>query len=217
MNEMDHKTFENLTMTQVIDFPFAGTLGMPRPRRRLVFAAKRILHGVSEARAISVPALLMVMMLGPALAVEKTYEKPSAFLARHFGEVPKTQVLELTSAQQVELKKILGHDYNQKSIRYWQSHGKSAWILSEIGKTEPITTGYVIKDGAIVETKVLIYRESHGWEVSRPFFTKQFVGARLKGDRVSSQIDGIVGATLSVRALTRLSAAALYLNQQLEP
>lgn len=161
--------------------------------------------------------MLMAMMLGSALAEEKTYEKPSAFLARHFGEMPKAQVLELSSTQLAGLKKILGHDYDQKSIRYWQVSGKTAWILSEIGKTEPITTGYVIKDGAIVETKVLIYRESHGWEVSRPFFTKQFVGARLNGDRMSRQIDGIVGATLSVRALTRLSAAALYLNQQLEP
>ena len=195
-----------------------GPLGMPRPRRRLVFSAKRILHRVREARAISVPALLMAMMLVPAFAEEKTYEKPSAFLTRHFGEVPKTRVLVLTSAQQAGLKKILGHEHEQKSIRYWQNQGKAAWILSELGKTEPITAGFVIKDGAIVETKVLIYRESHGWEVSRPFFTKQFVGARLNGDqRMSREIDGIVGATLSVRALTKLSAAALYLSQQLEP
>lgn len=161
--------------------------------------------------------MVMAMMVSPAIAAEKIYEKPSAFLDRHFGGVPKTRVLELTHDQQTDLKKILGHDYDQKNIRYWQEHGKTAWILSEIGKTEPITTGYVIKEGAIVETKVLIYRESHGWEVSRPFFTKQFVGARLKGDRVSREIDGIVGATLSVRALTKLSAVALYLSQQLEP
>lgn len=165
----------------------------------------------------SVCVLLVAMMFSSALAEEKTYEKPSAFLARHFSEVPKIQVLELTPARQAGLKKILGHEYDQKSIRYWKDQGKTAWILSEIGKTEPITAGFVIKDGAIVETKVLIYRESHGWEVSRPFFTKQFVGARLKGDRMSREIDGIVGATLSVRALTRLSAAALYLSQQLEP
>lgn len=189
---MDHKTLENLTMIRVIHFLFTRTA------RRLA------------------PALLMVMMLTPALAAEKTYEKPSAFLARHFGKVPKTQVMELTSAQQTGLKKILGHAYDQKSIRYWRDQGKTAWILSEIGKTEPITTGFVIRDGAIIETKVLIYRESHGWEVSRPFFTKQFVGARLQGERVSREIDGIVGATLSVRALTKLSAAALYLSQQLE-
>jgi hypothetical protein len=52
--------------------------------------------------------------------------------------------------------------------------------------------------------------------VSRPFFTRQFVGAKLAGGRLERDIDGIVGATLSVRALTRLSAAALYLSQQVD-
>ena len=102
----------------------------------------------------------------------------------------------------------------QKRIRYWADDGKTAWILDEIGKTEPITTGFIVRGGKLAEVKVLIYRESHGWEVSRPFFTKQFVGASLKGDKLSTSVDGVVGATLSVRALTKLSAAALYLSQQ---
>ncbi len=165
-------------------------------------------------RSIVVIAMVFCTMAMPCLAALKTYEKPSAFITRHFGKIPKTQAISLTRSQQASLKKILGHKYGEKRVRYWEGGGKTAWILEEIGKTEPITTGFIIKDEKIVEIKVLIYRESHGWEVSRPFFTKQFVGATLKGDRVDREIDGIVGATLSVRALTKLSAAALYLSEQ---
>lgn len=160
--------------------------------------------------------MAMVMTLSPAAAAEKTYEKPSDFLKRHFGNVPATRVIELDRRQQGGLKAALGHAYPQTRIRYWKEGGKTAWILDEIGKTEPITTGFIIRNGAISEIKVLIYRESHGWEVSRPFFTRQFIGAKLAGGRLERDIDGIVGATLSVRALTRLSAAALYLSQQVD-
>lgn len=154
------------------------------------------------------------LLATPAVAAEKVYEKPSAFLTRHFGKVPKTRVLPVTPARQKQLKAILGRRYGQKQVRFWSEGGKSAWILDEIGKTEPITTGFLIRNGRISEVKVLIYRESHGWEVSRPFFTRQFVGASLSGNRLSKPVDGIVGATLSVRALTKLGAAALYLDQQ---
>jgi len=166
------------------------------------------------------PAMLVVLgsvgwlALGSAQAADKTYEKPSAFLKRHFGSMPKTKVLSLTGGQQKKLSAILGHRYGQQKIRYWSESGKTAWILNEIGKTEPITTGFVVRAGKLVDVKVLIYRESHGWEVSRPFFTKQFVGATLNGKRLSQRVDGVVGATLSVRAITKLSAAALYLTGQ---
>lgn len=149
-----------------------------------------------------------------AHAAEKTYEKPSEFLTRHFGRIPKTRVLSIDGTRQKKLAAILGHRYGEQRVRYWAEGGKTAWILDEIGKTEPITTGFIIRGGKISEVKVLIYRESHGWEVSRPFFTKQFVGASLAGTRLSKPVDGVVGATLSVRALTKLGAAALYLSQQ---
>jgi hypothetical protein len=161
-----------------------------------------------------IPVLLGWLMAGSSVAAEKTYEQPSAFLARHFGSMPKTQVLALSETQQKQLATILGHRYGQQQVRYWAKDGKTAWILNEIGKTEPITTGFIAHGGKLAEVKVLIYRESHGWEVSRPFFTKQFVGASLNGHRLSKPVDGVVGATLSVRAITRLSAAALYLSQQ---
>lgn len=101
--------------------------------------------------------------------------------------------------------------------RYWKKGNKSVWILEEIGKTKPITVGVVIDNNKISQLKVLAFRESRGWEVKHDFFTKQFKGSQLDDDlRLSQHIDGISGATLSVRALDKIARLALFFNQQLE-
>ena len=63
--------------------------------------------------------------------------------------------------------------------------------------------------------KVLIYRESHGWEVKHEFFTDQFKDIGLKSNnKLDGYIDNISGATMSVDALRNLGRLALYLTQQ---
>ena len=71
----------------------------------------------------------------------------------------------------------------------------------------------LIEDGAIEDVRVLEFRESRGWEIRYPFFTRQFQNARLQGDRLTQNIDGITGATLSVRAMKRMATAALLLHE----
>jgi len=82
----------------------------------------------------------------------------------------------LNSAQQKEVRRLLGKRYKSKSIRYWSVGKKTVYILEEIGKVEYITTGVCVKAGKVDTVKVLVYRESHGWEVARPAFTRQFRG-----------------------------------------
>jgi hypothetical protein len=65
--------------------------------------------------------------------------------------------------------------------------------------------------------RVLIYRESRGWEVRHAFFTRQFDQAQLENGKLDRSIDGITGATLSVEALQRAARLALWLDQQLTP
>ena len=98
-------------------------------------------------------------------------------------------------------------------MRYWGGDKRTAWVLDEIGKDEPITAGIVVNDGAIEEMRVLAFRESRGWEVRYPFFTRQFHDARLGGRDLTRTIDGITGATLSVRAMKRMARAALLLHE----
>ena len=147
---------------------------------------------------------------------ERVYEKPSDFIKSAFGgKIPPTSVISITGEVKSRTKKIMAHDYRESRVRYWKQGKRSVWILEEIGKTKPITTGFIVENGQIKSVKILIYRESHGWEVSKPFFTKQFSRATLKsGDQLSKSIKNVAGATLSVRAVSKLSRLALYLDSK---
>lgn len=149
-------------------------------------------------------------------AEEDVYLAPEAFISGSFdGAPPKASVLWITNEIKPQIKKILGHDYPALRIRHWLAESRSAWILEEIGKVKPITVGILVEDHKIVRLKVLVYRESHGWEVKHTFFTEQFNEAALTENlRLSKNIDGISGATLSVNALKRLGTLALFLHQK---
>ena len=159
--------------------------------------------------------LVLLGLSGVLVAGVQVYQKPSVFLGEAFGgAVPATQSLRLGNAHQAQIKRMLGHHYRPSTVRYWRKGGTMAVILEEIGKVEPITTGFVVKGGRLDRVKILVYRESHGMEVARTSFTKQFRSAELKADgRLSRRVDGISGATLSVRAVTGLARVALYLDR----
>jgi hypothetical protein len=175
----------------------------------MIRGAKLIRSTAALVSLLSAAALLPCR----ALAAE-VYLPAETFLAESFdGDVPKPEVLWITGQTRDAVAKILGHSPGAVRVRYWARDARTAWILEEIGKTQPITTGIVVDQGAIARIAVLVYRESHGWEVRYPFFTGQFKGATLSStQQLDRNIDGISGATLSVRALTRLARVALLLD-----
>lgn len=159
--------------------------------------------------------LLILLSLLPALVWARgVYQEPQDFLSDSFNDqAPDPAIVWITGERKQRVREILGHDYPSLRIRYWRNDRRSVWILEEIGKDHPITVGVVIQDGQLERIKVLIFRESRGWEVRHPFFTDQFEGARLNNDgTLNKSIDGISGATLSVRALKKIAALALYLD-----
>jgi Na+-translocating ferredoxin:NAD+ oxidoreductase RnfG subunit len=120
-------------------------------------------------------------------------------------------------------------------VPYWQmattpneslgktgSSVKTVWVLEEIGKEKPITVGIVITNQQIESLRILKFRESRGWEVELPSFTRQFDGIAFKtpnepnSTNLTRHIDGISGATLSVRAVKKLSKLALLLQQHVD-
>lgn len=165
----------------------------------------------SPGRTLGVAAMLLA---AASAAAGDVYLAPEDFLAEVFrGDVPEAETLWLSGELQQRAKDILGHSYAALRVRYWRRAERTAWILEEIGKERPITTGYVVDGGSIERVQVLIYRESRGWEVRYPSFTEQFDGASLGDDgRLDRHIDGISGATLSVRALKKLARLALVLH-----
>jgi hypothetical protein len=162
--------------------------------------------------------LPLVLILACGMAVARgTYQEPADFLADTFGaEPPSPGVVWLRGETRESATAILGHRYPSLRVRYWGNAQRSAWILEEIGKEQPITVGLVVSDGRIGRIKVLVFRESRGWEVRHPFFTDQFRDIGLTGElALDRDIDGISGATLSVRALKKLARLALYLHTRI--
>lgn len=166
-------------------------------------------HG---ARARRLLAALALSAAAFAAAAESVYLAPPDFVAGAFaGAAPELRVLWLTPDIRAGAARILGHEPAQLRQKYWTDGHRTAWILEEIGKEDPITAGFVVADGRIEQARVLIFRESRGGEIRYPSFVAQFRGAALAADgRLDHEIDGISGATLSVNAMLRMSRLALY-------
>lgn len=158
--------------------------------------------------------LLLLGVAWQAQAGETVYLPPDQFIARAFaGSPPKPETLWLTRDVSAQAAQILGHAPAQLRQRYWQDAARSAWVLEEVGKEEAITAGFVVESGRILQAQVLIYRESRGGEIRHAPFLKQYEGAMLTSDyRLDRGIDGISGATLSVRAMERMARLALYFD-----
>ncbi len=158
--------------------------------------------------------LLVALLIGLSgtLQAKGVYQTPEKFLSLTFSEVPEAQRILLTGDLSKRVKTILAHRYKKIRVPYWQTGCRSAWILEEIGKERFITTGFVVNSGGLEKVKVLIFRESRGWEVKHDYFGEQFIDARLSDNRLTKRIDNISGATLSVRAVTKLSKMALMLH-----
>lgn len=136
-----------------------------------------------------------------------------AFPGGRLGAQAELRVLWLSPETRNRLAGILGHPFAGLRVRYWQSGDRTAWVLDETGKEQPITAGFVVKKSRIESVDILGYRESRGGEVQQGFFTRQFKESGLGADdRLDRSIDGITGATLSVSAVTRMARCALVLD-----
>lgn len=132
---------------------------------------------------------------------------------------PEQKSLWLTPELKETASEILGRRVRGIRVRYWTNGEKTAWIMEEIGKELPITIGIIVngskKDSHIEQVKILAFRESRGWEVRYPAFTTQYQNVKITPElKLDQHIDGITGATLSVRAVTKVARLALFYHQQ---
>ena len=155
---------------------------------------------------------LLVFLLSFNLKAE-TYLEPEVFIKNEFnGELPKSSKIWIKGEVKEGFRKIMNRK-GRKLMKYWTDGKKTVWILEEIGKARPITTGYVVQNKQITKVRVLIFRETHGYEVRHPTYTSQFEGATLKSmTKLDRDIDGISGATLSHWALEKMAKLALFLD-----
>ena len=112
-----------------------------------------------------------------------------------------------------EVKKQIQNQIKQKFYRdqiyYWtikiddQTH--YALMDNTIGKTMPITFLVIFNENKkVIHSSIIKYRESYGGEISGKNWLAQFIG--MKQDSLykhGKEIDGITGATLSVKSFTK--------------
>lgn len=161
-----------------------------------------------------VVALLALVFAGAGAAGERVYLSPEDFIASQLPQSPQEKRLWVTPQLQAKASSILNHAPNPLRPRYWTDGKRTVWILQEIGKEDYITAGFAVERGTIAAARVLIYRESRGGEVRYPAFLRQFDGASLTdGAYLNKTIDGISGATLSVRAMEKMARLALLYDR----
>lgn len=145
------------------------------------------------------------------IGVHKTLD---TFLQENFEHAPSNETLWLNEDIRSELSAVLERNYRGLRIRYWRLADRTVWIMNELGKERPITSAVAVENDKIIAVSILEYRESRGGEVQLPSFRKQFINAGLdKKGKLNQRIDGITGATLSVRSLNRSVIAALKLHR----
>lgn len=174
-----------------------------------------------NARALLPGCIIALFTNGAVCAAEHEqaarYKTTAEFLEEAFDRgVPESRTLWIEGSLRESVETVLGHAFVSLRVRYWFDGRTSAWILDEIGKERPITIGVTVAEGKIDSVRILEFRESRGWEVRYPFFTDQFRDAALRADgKLDRRIDGITGATLSVRAVTRIASVALLLHENI--
>jgi len=161
-------------------------------------------------------ALAAIAMMAAFSVSGEEYLSRDEFLGLAFGaDKPQMQTLWLTGELRAAAEAAVGWAPDALRLRYWKDATRTAWILEHIGKVKPITLGVAISDSGIERVDVLAFRESRGWEIRYPFFTEQFSGLTLAEDgHLSGTVDGITGATLSVRATEKVARLALWLDSQ---
>ena len=145
---------------------------------------------------------------------EEVFLSKKDFLKIAFSdETPKRKGLRFKGEVKEIAQKIMGSNYKKIRMKYWRQDQKTAWILERIGKVELITAGFIVENCRISSVHVLVYRETHGWEVKYPSFRDQFVGVNMiAGYKLDKSIDGISGATLSVNSMEKMTRLALAMN-----
>ncbi|NCN44667.1 MAG: FMN-binding domain-containing protein [Piscirickettsiaceae bacterium CG_4_9_14_3_um_filter_43_564] len=179
---------------------------------------------MTQMKKIPVCLLASILFLLPVKSIPSTDSgEVREFIQTYLAETAQRKFMWLTGDKKQVSSQILSHSYYKIRVPYWQAENanrsrtaKTAWVLEEIGKEKLITIGVVIEEQKIQAVRILKFRESRGWEVKLPSFTQQFKGSQLNDkNQLTQTVDGISGATLSVRAVTHIARLALYLQSTL--
>ncbi len=152
---------------------------------------------------------------------KKIEKKVNKEITTYFGtEEFSTEVIKISDVDNRAVKSEFGKDNLLKIVN---ADGLLGYAYIGNAPSKTATFDYLVifdKNFSILRSKVLIYREEYGGEIGSKRWLKQFVGKSMN-DQINfpGDIDGISGATISVRSMTKAldillkSINALHLNE----
>jgi hypothetical protein len=150
---------------------------------------------------------------GAAITAVRAGGPEAAFVSAAFPAPPAPAALEIAGPLTGDVARVLGHAYPSREVSYWRADDKTVWVLQGLSKSHPFTAGFVVEQGRIAKSEILVYRESRGREIRSQRFLRQFTGAALRdGLGLDRRIDGITGATISATAAHNLARLALIFD-----
>lgn len=131
------------------------------------------------------------------------------------GAPPAPTVVWYDGPRRAVASAILGHPPATARVRVWHQGDRCAVVLEEVAHTLPITAGFVVRGARIELARVLVYRESRGGAVKSSAWLAGLNGRGLDAvHALDGPLDGITGATLSVKAMSRMTRLALFLASE---
>ncbi len=154
---------------------------------------------------------LALLALAPNQVDAKIYFTPKQVQKVCFPKADRFErkVARFSAEQMKSIKKACGVEVQIPGIRYvlaWQGKQLIGVVIFDhvLGKSEIIDYCVALMpDGEVKQIEILQYRESHGYEIRRPGWRKQFAKKTSTAKlRLHDDIANITGATISCRNIT---------------
>ena len=150
-------------------------------------------------------------MLLPCQSTAKVYFTPDKAQKICFPQANRFEqkTVRYSTEQMKAIKKASGVEVQIPGTRYalaWQGKQLAGVVVFDyvLGKSEVIDYCIALTpDGVVKQVEILQYRESHGYEIRRPGWRKQFSGKTSTANlHLHDDIANISGATISCRNIT---------------
>jgi len=164
----------------------------------------------SGHRILVLVALTLLTLL-PSQVDAKVYFTPEQAQKVCFPKADRFErkIARFSAEQMKEIKKACGVEVQIPGTRYamaWQGKKLIGVVVFDyvLGKSEVIDYCVALMpDGEVKQIEVLRYRESHGYEIRRPGWRRQFEKKTSTSKlRLHDDIANITGATISCRNIT---------------
>ena len=157
--------------------------------------------------------LILILSIILSLAFSSEIKDKTIQVINDFYNQQDIQIDEFKFSISKKIKKEIQNKVKQKFYRnqiyYWtiKIDDKIHYALMDntIGKTMPITFLVIFNENQeVIHSSIIKYREAYGGEIGGEKWLNQFIG--MKNDSLykhGKEIDGISGATISVKSFTK--------------